>query len=286
MTTGSPWRVPTAASSWPTCVAPTGDSCVHGRHRRSRPTAAAPTTSLYAEDYGALLEALLTLAEVDDVAWLAEARTVADGLIELFHDDEHGGFFTTGSDAERLIVRPRDYQDNATPAENSLAANGLLRLAALTGDSRYEQPAARVLARLAPVLGEHPTAFAYLLGALERLVTPPLEVAIIGDPHDPNTSLLRTEAYARLLPASVALTATPGTGGELTPLLADRPLLDGTATAYVCESFACRLPVNAPDELRARSSMRCLRRVGRSKRRAQWRGPARPSASCSAIAQP
>jgi uncharacterized protein len=205
----------------------------------------------YAEDYGALLEALLTLAEVDDVAWLAEARTVADGLIELFHDDEHGGFFTTGSDAERLIVRPKDYQDNATPAENSLAANGLLRLAALTGDSRYEQPAARVLARLATVLGEHPTAFAYLLGALERLVTPPLEVAIIGDPHDPNTSLLRNEVYARLLPTSVALTAAPGTGGELTPLLADRPLLDGTATAYVCESFACRLPVNAPDDLRA-----------------------------------
>ncbi len=148
-------------------------------------------------------------------------------------------------------MRPKDYQDNATPAENSLAANGLLRLAALTGDSRYEQPAARVLARLAPVLGEHPTAFAYLLGALERLVTPPLEVAIIGDPHDPNTSLLRTEVYARLLPASVALTAAPGTGVELTPLLADRPLLDGTATAYVCESFACHLPVNARDDLRA-----------------------------------
>jgi uncharacterized protein len=205
----------------------------------------------YAEDYAALLEALLTLAEVDNVAWLAEARTVADGLIELFHDDEHGGFFTTGSDAERLIVRPKEYQDNATPAENSLAANGLLRLGALTGDSRYEQPAARVLARLAPVLGEHPTAFAYLLGALERLVTPPLEVAIIGDPHDPNTSLLRGEVYARLLPASVALTAAPGAGVELTPLLADRPLLDGTATAYVCESFACRRPVNAPDDLRA-----------------------------------
>jgi uncharacterized protein len=205
----------------------------------------------YAEDYAALLEALLTLAEVDDVAWLAEARTVADGLIELFHDDEHGGFFTTGSDAERLIVRPKEYQDNATPAENSLAANGLLRLAALTGDSRYEQPATHVLARLAPVLGEHPTAFAYLLGALERLVMPSLEVAIIGDPHDPNTSLLRGEVYARLLPASVALTAAPGTGVELTPLLADRALLDGTATAYVCESFACRRPVNAPDDLRA-----------------------------------
>ena len=91
----------------------------------------------YAEDYAALLEALLTLAEVDDIAWLADARTVADELIRLFADDERGGFFTTGTDAEALIVRPKDYQDNATPSENSLAASGLLRLAALTGDDTY-----------------------------------------------------------------------------------------------------------------------------------------------------
>ncbi|MGZ3556824.1 MAG: thioredoxin domain-containing protein, partial [Gemmatimonadaceae bacterium] len=135
----------------------------------------------YAEDYGALLEALLTLAELDDVQWLAEARTVAEGLVALFADDERGGFFTTGSDAEALIVRPKDFQDNATPSENSLAADGLLRLSALTGDPDGARRAERWLATLAPVLGEHPTAFAYLLEALERAVRPSLEVAIVGD---------------------------------------------------------------------------------------------------------
>ena len=88
----------------------------------------------YAEDHAALLEALLTLAEVDDVTWLVEARRVADDLVRLFADDDGGGFFTTGTDADPLIVRPKDFQDNATPSENSLAAHGLLRLAALTGD--------------------------------------------------------------------------------------------------------------------------------------------------------
>ena len=122
----------------------------------------------YAEDYAALLEALLTLAELDDVEWLAEARTVADDLVALFADDERGGFFTTGADAEALIVRPKDYQDNATPSENSLAADGLLRLAALTGDAAAADRAERWLATLAPVLGEHPTAFAFLLEALQR----------------------------------------------------------------------------------------------------------------------
>jgi uncharacterized protein len=205
----------------------------------------------YSDDYAALLEALVTLAEVDDVAWLADARWVADELLRLFHDAERGGFFTTGTDAESLIVRPKEFQDNATPAENSLAASGLLRLAALTGDARYEAPAAQILRLLAPVLSEHATAFAYLLGSLERLVTPPLEVAIVLPDADADGTPLRREVTARLLPASVAVAAPPGTGADLTPLLAERALVNGKPTAYVCEHFACRQPVTSPEELRA-----------------------------------
>ena len=205
----------------------------------------------YAEDYAALLEALVTLAEVDDVAWLADARWVADELLRLFHDDEGGAFFTTGVDAESLIVRPKEYQDNATPAENSLASNGLLRLAALTGVGRYEVPAEEVLRLLGTVLAEHASAFAYLLGALERLVTPPLEVAVIGDSKDDGADALRREVQGRLLPAAVTVSAAPGGGADVTPLLADRALVDGKATAYVCEHFACRRPVTSPEDLRA-----------------------------------
>ncbi len=205
----------------------------------------------YAEDHSALLEALLTLAEVDDVAWLVDARDVADALLDLFVDDDGGGFFTTGRDAEALIVRPKDVQDNATPAENSLAANGLLRLAALTGEARYEEPAARWVRSMAPLLGDHPTAFAYLLGALERWLVPPLEVAIVGETDDPGTVALRAELTKRFLPNAVRLSAPPGTGAALSPLLADRPLVDGKPTAYVCEHYACRQPVTTPAALAA-----------------------------------
>ncbi len=204
----------------------------------------------YAEDYAALLEALVTLAEVDDVAWLAEARTVADELIRLFRDEERGGFFTTGSDAEALIVRPKDVQDNATPSENSLAANGLLRLAALTGDTRYEEIAGGWIRGMAPLLGEHPTAFAYLLGALERMVTPPLEVAVVGPLGDPATNALWREVTSRVLPSAVVLRAAPGEGAEHSPLLADRPLADGKPTAYVCEHYACKMPITDPAKLK------------------------------------
>jgi uncharacterized protein YyaL (SSP411 family) len=204
----------------------------------------------YAEDYAALLEALLTLAEVDDVAWLAEARTVADDLVRLFADDERGGFFTTGADAEALIVRPKDTQDNATPSENSLAADGLLRLAALTGATDAAARGEQWVATLAPVLGEYPTAFAFLLEALGRVVRPSLEVAVVGTAGDPARDALVDVLRTRLLPSAVRVVSVPGNGAGLTPLLAERAAVDGRATAYVCENYACRLPVTSPDELR------------------------------------
>jgi uncharacterized protein YyaL (SSP411 family) len=201
----------------------------------------------YAEDYAALLGALVTLAEVDDVAWLTPAREIAAGLCALFADP--GGFYTTGIDAEALITRPRDVFDNATPSANSLAANGLLRLAALTGESRWEEAGEVAVRAVGPAMGEHPTAFAELLGALERSVTAPVEIAVVGDPADPSTAGLVAEVRRRFLPRAVSVTARPGTGADLTPLLADRPLIDGKPTAYVCEHFACRMPVTDPAAL-------------------------------------
>jgi len=205
----------------------------------------------FAEDYAALLEALLTLAELDDVEWLREARHVADDMLVLFADEEQGGVFTTGTDAEALIVRPKDYQDNATPSENSMAANALLRLSALTGETGYADAARRWVGALAPVLAEHPTAFAYLLGALDRAVHPSIEIAVVGEPSDPAATALVREVSTRIVPGSVLLSAAPSVGTELSPLLQHREMLDGAPTAYVCRDYACELPVTEPDALRA-----------------------------------
>jgi uncharacterized protein YyaL (SSP411 family) len=201
----------------------------------------------YAEDYAALLEALLTLAELDDVGWLADARVIADDLIRLFHDPDGHGFFTTGNDADALIVRPKDAFDDATPSANSLAANALLRLSALTGDTRYERYAVDVVEMLAGPMARHASAFAYLLEAAERLATPPLEIAIVGAPDDPDTHALVRVVTSRLIPAAVTLT---GEASDASPLLAGRDRRDGAATAYVCEHYACRTPVTDADALR------------------------------------
>ncbi|MBI2169705.1 MAG: thioredoxin domain-containing protein [Actinobacteria bacterium] len=205
----------------------------------------------YAEDHAALLGALVTMAEVDGVEWLTDAASVADSLLDLFLDEDHGGFFTTGGDAQALVVRAKDVFDNATPSENSLAARGLMRLHALTGEGRYEQAAVDVLRLLRDPMSRQPTSFAYLLTALEWHLSAPLEIAIVGEPGSDDTRALRDEAWRRHLPVSIRMAARPGEGGAATPLLADRSLTDGAATAFVCERFACKLPVTTADGLRA-----------------------------------
>jgi uncharacterized protein len=199
----------------------------------------------YAEDYAALLEALCSLAEYDNPSWLEFAQPVAEDLIRLFHDEEAGGFFTIGHDAEQLVVRQKDVFDNATPSANSLAANGLLRLGALTGEKRYGEIATRVMAMLGRVVGSHPTSFAHALEAIERSLTPPLEIAVVGARQDPATAELVRTATHRFLPNTVMLFADPGTASA-SPLLTDRVAVDGRPTAYVCEGYVCQKPVTDP----------------------------------------
>jgi hypothetical protein len=81
-------------------------------------------------------------------------------------------------------------------------------------------------------------------------VTPPIEIAVIGEPGDDTDALWR-EVTSRVLPSAVVLRAAPGEGADLSPLLANRPLVDNKPTAYVCQHYACQHPVTDPAELRA-----------------------------------
>ena len=218
---------------------------VEGRLLRSWQSAGGARHLAYAEDYAALLGALITLAEYDDVMWLGEAMTLARELQRLFTDSESGGFFTTGVDAEALIVRPQDFFDNATPSENSLAADALLRLAAVTGDESWATDTRRLLARLGPAMTQYPTSFGMMLGAYERALSPAVEVAVVGPDRRFSTE------WARRSPANgVGVRSPEGDGGELTPLVRDRPY-DGTTRVYVCQDFACRTPLADPDAFTA-----------------------------------
>jgi uncharacterized protein YyaL (SSP411 family) len=206
----------------------------------------------YLEDYIFLADGLLALYEASFQArWFTEARKLMDEAITLFADERNGGFFDTGSDHEALISRPKDIMDNATPAGNSVAADVLLRLAAFTGEEGYRQRADDYLRPIADVMAQHPQAFGHVLGALDFALSPVKEFAIMGNPSEADTLSLLEVINGRYLPNSVLACADPADSAavQAVPLLADRPLKEGKATAYVCQNFACLAPVNMAEEL-------------------------------------
>jgi uncharacterized protein len=197
------------------------------------------------EDYANLADGLLALYEATfDERWYVAARALADEVLEHFSDPA-GGFFDTADDHEKLVTRPKDVQDNATPSGSSTAAWVLLRLAALTGEARYREAADGALATVTPYLNRYPTAFANWLSAAHLAVEGIDELAIVGDPAQPGTRDLVAAGFEQARRAGrnvvIALSADPG--ASAIPLLAGRTSIDGRPTAYLCRNFACRLPV-------------------------------------------
>ena len=207
----------------------------------------------YLDDYACMAEACLTLYETTfEPRWLRASRELADAILELFADPD-GGFFQTGADAERLVVRPKELFDNAVPAGSSVAADVLLRLSRLVGEERYETAALGALRAVQGLLARAPTGFGHALGVADFALSRVREVAIVGDPSAADTAALLGEVRGRFRPNQVVALAGPGDGqaAEAVPLLADRPAVDGRATAYVCEHFACQRPVTEPAALAA-----------------------------------
>jgi len=207
----------------------------------------------YLEDYAFLSEGLLTLFETTgELRWLKESLALTELMIEEFWDEESGGFFFTGKSHESLIVRSKDYFDNATPSGNSVAAIVLLRLAALTGRDNYRNLATAVLREMGDQVRRYPSGFGYALSAVDFLLSTPKEVAIVGKDLADIRPLL-AETWRRYIPNKVV---APGISDDreavqTTPLLANRPLLNTLPTAYVCEHFACKQPVTDVTELSA-----------------------------------
>ncbi len=215
----------------------------------------------YLEDHAFLVEALLRLYEATlEQRWFDAARETAEAMIERFGDEERGGFFTTSHDHEQLIARRKDLGDHPIPSGNASAALGLLRLAALTGEIRYEEWAAGALRLLAPAAVRHPDAFGHLLQALDFHLSPTREVALIapaegrdstgriGRPDGPLAELSEV-VHSGHRPYLVL--AGGHEGSEDPELLRDRPAVEGRPAAYVCEHFACKAPLTEPRELEA-----------------------------------
>lgn len=203
----------------------------------------------YLEDYASLGLALLSLYQTDhNPAWFSLAKTLADQILERFYDPENG-LYDTAIDHESLILRPQESQDNATPSGSSLAVQLFLNIFTYTGEDRYYQVAASILAPMQQVIASYPTAFANWLNALDFSLSPVKEVALLGELDSPEAKTLLDVIWDTYRPDCVlAASPFPPEAGA-PPLLANRPLLEGKPTAYLCRQFTCQAPTTDPETL-------------------------------------
>ena len=196
----------------------------------------------FLDDHANVAHGLLELhVATGDVGWLLEARRIADVAIDLFADDELGGFFLSPRDGEVLVARTKDLDDDPIPSGNSMLASVLFRLGRIWGDDVLVAQGEGVLRLLAPAMERVPRAFSWALCGLALHLSPPRELAIAGDVR---SDVART-ALAGFSPETVVAV---GPSDEV-PLLAGKGLVDGETAVYVCERFACRAPVTRADQL-------------------------------------
>ncbi len=196
----------------------------------------------YLEDYADVSYGLMELHVASgDPRWLLEAHRLATLAVDLFSDDEAGGFFQTPRDGEQLVARKKELDDHPTPSGNAMLAYVLLRLGRIWGDDELERRGVSVLRLVRDSLTRAPSAFGWGLVALDQQLAPHRELAIVGSADAP-------VARAALEAAASTDVIAFGPAGDV-PLLAGRTEVDGRTAVYVCERFTCALPVTDPAEL-------------------------------------
>ena len=216
----------------------TGDDGLLHRSRRGERTSGAG----FVDDYANLAHGLLELhLGTGDTRWLHEAHRLVTVAIELFADPAGGFFLTAAGHDPKVVARTKDLQDDPTPAGNSMLASVAIRIGRLWGDAELEQRGVDALRVLVPALRQAPRAFSWALCAVALVLEPPRELAIVAAPD----SELARAALAQFAPGTVAAFGPD----ESVPLLRGKTQVDDLPAVYVCERFACRMPVTDPNLL-------------------------------------
>jgi uncharacterized protein len=210
-------------------------------------------TDGFAEDYAFLIQGLLDLYEADfDLRWLRWAGELQVQMNALFADPQ-GGYFSTEEGAVDLLFRMKEDHDGAEPSANSIAAMNLARLAKVFGREEFQAAAARVLGAFHGSLERMPAALPQMLAALDSAMSEPVQIVLAGQRDFPDTVEFLRVIRGRYLPNKVVLLADGGEGqdwlsGHIEAIRLMTPV-QGRTAAYVCQNFACELPVTEPTQL-------------------------------------
>lgn len=208
----------------------------------------------FLDDYAFLIQGLLDLYEAAfDVQWLAWAIELQETQDRLFWDSKAGGYFGTTGDDPSVLVRTREDYDGAEPSPNSVAAMNLLRLGEMTARKDFRENAERTLAVFARRLETIPEAMPQMLASLDFSLSKLKQIVIAGEHNAADTGALLELVHERFIPNKILLLADGGEGqrhlAQWLPFIEGMSRLDGRATAYVCENYACQLPTSDPHAL-------------------------------------
>ena len=200
------------------------------------------------DDYAFLIWGLLeTYESTFDANHLQLALDLTTQMLDLFWDEQDGGFYFTPNDGEQLLFRSKDIYDGALPSGNSVAMWDLLHLEEITGNSGYGEKAMRIWQIFSSQVAKSPSAFTYLMVALEFAIGPSFKIVIAGDPLSEDTELMIETLRAQFIPNRIIL-LNPTTDEtplihQIAPNLKTQMSLHGKATAYVCSKDVCKAPV-------------------------------------------
>jgi hypothetical protein len=208
----------------------------------------------FLSDYAFFVWGLIELYEtVFDEEYLQHAVELTERIMKHFWDERQGGFYQTADDADVTLVKNKEIYDSALPSGNSVAGLNLIRLAHMTGETRYEEKAAQLMRSFSSAVSRAPSACTQLLIALDFALGPSCEVVVVGDSGKADTRHMLEALRSRFTPRKVVLLNSSLGQHHGTPYLDAFPggltSKEGIATAYVCCNHVCKPPTTNPDKM-------------------------------------
>ncbi len=201
------------------------------------------------DDYAFYIQALIDLYEASfNERYLSRAVELADIMINDFYDYDEGGFFDTPGIDKSILVQTKEDYDSAEPTGNSIGVICLLRLHALCGNDEYYNLAERSLRVFSGKMEKMPYAMPQMLIALDWYLHKPIQVVIAGKADDETTYRMKQELFKRYIPVKAVVSIDPAKAAVSITFAKTVVQPSDKTTAYVCENFACKLPVNTVKE--------------------------------------
>ncbi|MBI3991063.1 MAG: thioredoxin domain-containing protein [Candidatus Omnitrophica bacterium] len=207
------------------------------------------------DDYAFFIQGLLDLYEATfKPDYLREAALLAEEMLNFFWDESNGGFFFTAKDAEKMFIRRKEIYDGAIPSGNSVAAIVLLKLGRFTMNNKFEDKAEALFKTFSGDISQAPGAFPQMLIALDFALGPTKEIVITGEENAQDTNLMINRIYKYFIPDKIVIfrPSSEEKAKDITsivPFLKGLIPIEGKSTAYICENYACNLPVNSIEKM-------------------------------------